>query len=117
MGAARDRTKARATMTEFFSDVEPIRYEGPDAQDDLAYRFYDPARIVLGKRMDEQLRIAVCYWHSFNWPGSDVFGAGTFDRPWLDGSMAPHGCRPHEDGRGVRVLCETRHAVLVFPRP
>jgi xylose isomerase len=76
-------------MAEFFPDVNPIRYEGPGAQDDLAYRFYDPARIVLGKRMDEQLRIAVCYWHSFNWPGSDVFGAGTFDRPWLDGSMAP----------------------------
>ena len=76
-------------MTEFFSDVAPIRYEGPEAQDDLAYRFYDPARIVLGKRMDEQLRIAVCYWHSFNWPGSDVFGAGTLDRPWLDGSMDP----------------------------
>ncbi|CAN5767849.1 xylose isomerase [soil metagenome] len=33
--------------------------------------------------MDEQLRVAVCLWHSFNWPGSDVFGAGTFDRPWL----------------------------------
>jgi xylose isomerase len=56
-------------MTEFFPDVQPIRYEGPDAQNDLAYRYYDPDRIVLGKRMEEQLRIAVCYWHSFNWPG------------------------------------------------
>jgi xylose isomerase len=34
--------------------------------------------------MEDQMRIAVCYWHSFNWPGSDIFGAGTFDRPWLD---------------------------------
>ena len=33
--------------------------------------------------MEDQLRIAVCLWHSFNWPGSDVFGVGTFDRPWL----------------------------------
>src|SRR5665811_308069 len=33
--------------------------------------------------MEDHLRIAVCYWHSFNWPGSDVFGTGTFDRPWL----------------------------------
>ena len=38
---------------------------------------------VLGRRMEDQLRIAVCLWHSFNWPGSDVFGVGTFDRPWL----------------------------------
>ncbi len=38
--------------------------------------------------MQEHLRIAVCYWHSFCWPGSDVFGAGTFGRPWM-GSGAP----------------------------
>ncbi len=39
--------------------------------------------------MEDQLRIAVCYWHSFNWPGSDVFGAGTFDRPWLGPAADP----------------------------
>jgi xylose isomerase len=43
----------------------------------------------MGKRMEDHLRIAVCYWHSFNWPGSDVFGAGTFDRPWLSGTGDP----------------------------
>ena len=48
-----------------------------------------PDRVVGDKTMAEHLRFGVCYWHSFNWPGSDVFGAGTFDRPWLDGSMAP----------------------------
>jgi xylose isomerase len=39
--------------------------------------------------MEDHLRIAVCYWHSFGWPGSDVFGSGTFDRPWLDPAMDP----------------------------
>ncbi len=69
---------------DFFSDVsEPIRFGGPDATSPLAYRYYDPDRVVLGKRMEDQLRMAVCLWHSFAWPGSDVFGAGTFDRPWL----------------------------------
>ncbi len=76
-------------MAEFFTDVSPIQFEGPDTDNDLAFRFYDPDRMVMGKRMEDQLRIAVCYWHSFNWPGSDVFGAGTFDRPWLGGSMEP----------------------------
>lgn len=73
-------------MTEFFDEVtEPIPFAGGgDDPGDLAYRVYDPERIVGGKRMEDQLRIAVCYWHSFNWPGSDVFGVGTFDRPWLD---------------------------------
>ncbi|HEX9645380.1 MAG TPA: xylose isomerase [Acidimicrobiia bacterium] len=76
-------------MAEFFTDVAPIRYEGPDATADLAYRVYEPDRVVLGKRMEDHLRIAVCYWHSFTWPGSDVFGSGTFDRPWLDPAMDP----------------------------
>jgi xylose isomerase len=75
---------------EFFADVAgPIGFAGPDSNDDLAFRVYDPERMVLGKRMEDQLRIAVCYWHSFNWPGSDVFGAGTFDRPWLADSDDP----------------------------
>jgi len=69
---------------EFFADVRgPIGHAGQAPGEDLAFQVYDPDRIVLGKRMEDQLRIAVCYWHSFNWPGSDVFGAGTFDRPWL----------------------------------
>ncbi|TDJ05257.1 MAG: xylose isomerase [Deltaproteobacteria bacterium] len=69
----------------FFPGIERIRYEGPESKNALAYRFYDPERVVLGKRMQEQLRPAVCYWHSFCWPGSDVFGEGTFARPWLQG--------------------------------
>jgi xylose isomerase len=39
--------------------------------------------------MEEHLRVAVCLWHSFNWPGSDVFGVGTFDRPWLAPGVDP----------------------------
>ncbi|TDJ01766.1 MAG: xylose isomerase [Deltaproteobacteria bacterium] len=69
----------------FFPGIERIRYEGPESKNALAYRFYDPERVVLGKRMQEQLRPAVCYWHSFCWPGSDVFGEGMFARPWLQG--------------------------------
>ncbi|MCU1367867.1 MAG: Xylose isomerase, partial [Ilumatobacteraceae bacterium] len=81
-------------MTDFFTEVQqPVRFAGaaaPDGTDSgLAYRVYDPDRMVLGKRMEDHLRIAVCYWHSFNWPGSDIFGSGTFDRPWLDVGVDP----------------------------
>ena len=71
---------------EFFADVPgPIGFGGLDSDDALAFHVYEPDRVVLGKRMEDHLRIAVCYWHSFNWPGSDVFGGGTLDRPWLSG--------------------------------
>jgi xylose isomerase len=73
----------------FFHDVGKIEYEGLDSDNDFAYRVYDPDREVLGERMEDQLRIAVCYWHSFNWPGNDVFGQGTFDRPWLEQTDDP----------------------------
>jgi xylose isomerase len=74
----------------FFGDVGgPIPYAGLDSDDPLAFKVYDPDRIVLGQRMEDRLRIAVCLWHSFNWPGSDVFGVGTFDRPWLDARLDP----------------------------
>jgi xylose isomerase len=69
---------------EFFTEVStPIAFGGPDATDPFLIRVYDPDRLVLGERMEDHLRMAVCYWHSFNWPGNDVFGSGTFDRPWL----------------------------------
>ena len=75
---------------DFFSDVTArIPFGGVGSTDPLSFKVYEPDRLVLGKRMEDHLRIAVCLWHSFNWPGSDVFGVGTFDRPWLDSRLDP----------------------------
>ncbi len=70
--------------TGFFGDTTAISYEGPDSKNPLAFRSYNPGEIVLGKRMEDHLRFAVCYWHNFCWPGSDPFGGQTFERPWFD---------------------------------
>ncbi|MGB3456609.1 MAG: xylose isomerase [Litorimonas sp.] len=70
-------------MTDYFDAIPPIRYAGPDTTDPLAYRWYDADRMVRGQRMEDHLRLAVCYWHSVSWDGTDPFGAGTFERPWL----------------------------------
>lgn len=66
----------------YFPDVDKIRFEGPASDSPLTFRHYDANKLVLGKPMREHLRMAACYWHTFVWPGSDVFGAGTFKRPW-----------------------------------
>jgi xylose isomerase len=71
-----------APNSTFFSTVDQIRYEGPESDNPLAFRWYDADRVVAGRTMAEQLRFAVCYWHSFTWDGFDIFGAGTLDRPW-----------------------------------
>lgn len=68
--------------TDYFAHIAPVTFGGPHSEDELSYRYYDKDRIVLGKRMEDHLRFAVCFWHSFCWDGFDVFGAGTFNRPW-----------------------------------
>jgi xylose isomerase len=69
---------------DFFSEVTgPIRFGGLGSADPLSFKVYEPDRLVLGKRMEDHLRIGVCFWHSFAWPGTDMFGSGTLDRPWI----------------------------------
>ena len=65
--------------TGFFTHQDKIRYEGPESREPLAFRWYDPDRQVMGKRMEDHLRFSVAYWHSFAWTGTDPFGgfAGT----------------------------------------
>ncbi|MGQ8366664.1 xylose isomerase [Glaciecola sp. 1036] len=70
-------------MKDYFGQISPIKYEGPDSTNPLAFKHYNPEEVVLGKTMEEHLRFAVCYWHNFCWDGADVFGGGTFGRPWL----------------------------------
>ncbi|AOH84989.1 xylose isomerase [Sphingomonas panacis] len=70
---------------DFFANIPTIKYEGPDSTNELAYRYYDKDKVVLGKRMEDHLRFAACFWHTFVWQGSDVFGGGTFNRPWHKG--------------------------------
>ncbi len=69
---------------DFFSEVAGrVPFGGPGSTDPLSFKVYDPDRMVLGKRMEDHLRVGVCFWHSFAWDGRDMFGIGTLDRPWL----------------------------------
>jgi xylose isomerase len=72
-------------MTGYFKDIPAISYGGPASTNPLSFRHYDKNRVVLGKRMEDHLRFAVCYWHNFAWTGSDPFGGATFERPWFQG--------------------------------
>lgn len=67
----------------YFANIPDLTYEGPDSTNPLAYRHYDPSEVVMGKTMAQHLRLAVCYWHNFVWPGNDPFGGQTFERPWF----------------------------------
>ncbi|MEO1248189.1 MAG: xylose isomerase [Pseudomonadota bacterium] len=66
----------------YFPEVGQIQYEGPDSDNPLAFKAYDPERVIADKSMEEHLRFAVCYWHSFCATGGDPFGPGTRIHPW-----------------------------------
>lgn len=83
-------------MVEFFEGVGRIKYEGVDSDNPLAFRWYQPDRTVAGRTMRDHLRFAVCYWHSFNWNGFDIFGDGTMDRPWLAADLNPMAAAEHK---------------------
>ena len=68
--------------TAYFPGIGQIRYEGPESDNPLAFKTYNPDREVAGKTMEEHLRFAVCYWHTFCATGADPFGPGTVVRPW-----------------------------------
>lgn len=86
----------------YFEKVQKITYEGPESKNPLAFKYYNPEEVVMGKTMKEQLRFAMSYWHTFTYMGSDPFGSGTMFRPWDN-----HEC-------SMEVAKERVHAAFEF---
>lgn len=66
----------------YFSNIENIKYEGPESSNPFAFKYYNPEEKIGGKTMEEILRFSVAYWHTFTEDLSDPFGVGTALRPW-----------------------------------
>ena len=67
---------------EFFPGIGKIQFEGKESSNPLAYKFYDPDKIVGGKTMKDYFRFAMAYWHTLTGTGGDPFGPGTKVFPW-----------------------------------
>jgi len=68
-----------------FPNIPPIAYEGPESENPLSFKHYNPAEIIDGKSLKDHLRFSIAYWHSFRGVGADPFGWGTIVRPWENG--------------------------------
>jgi len=70
---------------EYFKGVGKIQFEGRRSDNPLAFKFYDKDKVIGGKTLEQHLRFAICYWHTFCGKGSDPFGGDTqvfaWDRP------------------------------------
>jgi len=67
---------------QYFKNISKIKFEGKDAKNPLAFKYYNPDQIVAGKKMKDHFKFAVAYWHTFCGQGSDPFGPGTQRFPW-----------------------------------
>ena len=67
---------------EFYKGIGQITYEGKESDNPLAFKYYDPKKIVAGKSMQEHFKFAIAYWHTFCGVGADPFGPGTHKFPW-----------------------------------
>lgn len=62
--------------------VGKVQYEGPQSKNALAFKYYNPEEVVMGKTMKEHLRFAMSYWHTLTFMGKDPFGGENFHRHW-----------------------------------
>lgn len=74
-------------MSEFFSNIGKIPYEGKGSANPMAFKYYNPEEVVAGKPMKEQLKFALSWWHTMGGDGTDMFGVGTADKSW--GEQSP----------------------------
>ena len=88
----------------YFAGIDTVRFD-PEGDGQTSFRHYDPDEVVMGKRMEDHLRFAVCWWHSFVWEGGDPFGGQTFERPWFPAdTMALAKARADEAFELFRIL-------------
>ena len=67
---------------EFFPEIPAVKFEGTESKNPLAFRYYDANRVVMGKKMSEWMKFAMCWWHTLCAEGGDQFGPGTKSFPW-----------------------------------
>ena len=73
---------------EYFPQIGKIKFEGKESKNPLAFRYYDPEKVINGKKMKDWLRFSMAWWHTLCAEGGDQFGGGTKKFPWNEGATA-----------------------------
>ena len=67
---------------EYFPGIGKIKFEGKESKNPMAFRYYDPEKVIMGKKMKDWLKFSMAWWHTLCAEGSDQFGGGTKQFPW-----------------------------------
>lgn len=76
------------TKKEYFPEIGKIKFEGTESKNPLAFHYYQPDKVVMGKKMKDWFKFAMAWWHSLGANGADQFGSGTQVHPWAVGNTA-----------------------------
>ena len=85
----RSRTLGTAAKG-YFPNIAPIKFEGAGSRNPMSFKYYEPARMVMGRPMSKWLRFAVCSWHTWRGTGADIFGLEGSRKPAYPPARAPH---------------------------
>ena len=69
-------------MKEYFPQIGKIPFEGTDSKNPLAFHYYEPERVVLGRKMKDWLKFAMAWWHTLGQASGDPFGGQTRHYAW-----------------------------------
>jgi xylose isomerase len=67
---------------EYFPQIGKIPFEGPESKNPLAFHYYEPERVVHGKKMKDWLKFAMAWWHTLGQASGDQFGGQTRSYEW-----------------------------------
>ena len=67
---------------EYFPQIGKIPFEGIESKNVMAFHYYDPERVVMGKKMKDWLRFSMAWWHTLCGASGDQFGGQTRSYEW-----------------------------------
>ncbi|MGM9764551.1 MAG: xylose isomerase [Candidatus Cryptobacteroides sp.] len=73
---------------EFFPGISKIQFEGTASKNPMAFHYYEPERVVCGRKMKDWFKFSMAWWHTLCAEGADQFGGGTRNLPWNEGATA-----------------------------
>ena len=69
-------------VKEYFPQIGKIPFKGVDNKDVMAFHYYEPERVVIGKKMKDWLKFAMAWWHTLGGASADQFGGQTRSYEW-----------------------------------
>ena len=88
---------------EYFPTIGKIPFEGPESKNPLAFHYYEPDRLVRGRKMKDWLRFAMCWWHTLGQASGDQFGGQTRSYAWDRGDSPYSRARAKADA-GFEIM-------------